>query len=191
MPVAPYIHTFFLVIGPIGSVRTECCAPVSTINWTGLPSNFVVTLGSGPIPFSRSLLYPWSPSHGEVASCVFPSWGALSCLMTWFLTIGTLVFLQRGPVPVGGRHTLVSSQLPHSCLYFSGSEIVAARTSLVMSHVCLSSAAVTDNLWFLFSAAFILSHRSFSFFFLAPNLTCLSSRVSVDIYLSCYFQKFR
>ena len=47
MPVAPCTQDVFLDIFPIGLVRTERSAPVSTKKRTGDPSTCKVTLGSG------------------------------------------------------------------------------------------------------------------------------------------------
>lgn len=54
VPVVPCTHAFLLIIKPIGSVKAECCAPIFTINWTGLPSNFkaIPGLGGGSGPCS-------------------------------------------------------------------------------------------------------------------------------------------
>lgn len=45
-PVAPCMEVLLVVIGPVGSVRTEYVAPVSTRKLTGLPPIFNVSLGS-------------------------------------------------------------------------------------------------------------------------------------------------
>ena len=46
-PVAPCTHEDLEDNFPLVLTKTECCAPVSTKNWTGDPSTCKVTLGSG------------------------------------------------------------------------------------------------------------------------------------------------
>lgn len=47
IPVAPCTQEEVADSFPLGLVRTEYWAPVSTKNWTGFPSTCRVTLGSG------------------------------------------------------------------------------------------------------------------------------------------------